>query len=54
MKRFFCVLLTICFLYNPIGVLAASQEEVDAVIASIPVQGWPQAPEKSDRSHVVL
>lgn len=54
MKRFFCVLLTICFLYNPIGVLAASQEEADAVIASIPVQGWPQAPELTSQAAILM
>lgn len=54
MKRFFCFLLIICFLYNPLAVSAASQQEIDAVISSIPVQGWPQAPELNSQAAILM
>ncbi len=54
MKRFFCILMAFCLLYNPIVSFAESKEEVDALIASIPVEGWPQAPELTSQAAILI
>lgn len=54
MKRFFCFLITFCLLYSPIATFAASKEEIDTTMASIPVQNWPQAPELTSEAAILM